>query len=66
MENKSKNTENIKQKKHALFNTHSADLVLRITVIEPIALSKFTTYIYQYTTVGSQQSQQNDSNIGVS
>jgi len=42
---------------------HSADRVLRNTVIEPIGLLKFTSYIYQYKTAASQQSQHNDSNI---
>jgi len=66
MENKCKNSENRKQKKNALINTHSADRVLRHTVIEPIGLRKFTSYFYQFTTAGSQQSQHNDSNIGPS
>jgi len=64
MENKCNNGEI--EKKHALTNTHSADRVTRNTVIEPIGLHKFTSYIYQYTTAGSQQSQHNDSNIGPS
>jgi len=66
MENKCNNGENRKRKRHALFNTHLADRVSRNTVIEPIGLCKFTLYIYQYTTAGSQQSQHNDSNIGPS
>jgi len=37
------------KKKHALTNTHSADRVLRNTVIEPIGLGKLTPYIYRYT-----------------
>jgi len=65
-ENKWNNTENIKHKRHASTNTHSADRVSRNTVIEPIGLRKFTPYIYQYTTAGSRKSQHNDSNIGPS
>ena len=42
----------------------SAERVSRNTVIEPIGLRKFTSCIYQYTTVGSRQSQHNDPNIG--
>jgi len=55
MENKCNNSVNIEQKKHALTNTHSADRVLRNTVIEPIGLRKFTSYVFQYTTAGSRQ-----------
>jgi len=43
---------------------HSADRVLVNRMIEAVGLRKFTSYIYQYTTAGSQQSQHNDSNIG--
>ena len=52
--------------KHALTNTHSAGRVSRNTVIEPIGLRKFTSYIYQYTTAGSQQTQYSYTNIGPS
>jgi hypothetical protein len=38
MENKCNNSENREQNTHALTNTHSADRVLRHTVIEPIGL----------------------------
>jgi len=57
MEYKCNNSEKKKEKKHAPTNTHSVDRVLRNTVIEPIGLRKFTSYIYQYTMAGSQQSQ---------
>jgi len=43
MENKYNNSNN---RKRALINTHSADRVSRNTVIKPIGLRKFTTYIY--------------------
>ena len=39
-----------RKKKQAFTNTPSADRVLRNTVMEPIALHKFTPYIYRYTT----------------
>jgi len=50
--------------KHALTNTHSASRNLRNTVIKPAGLRKFTSYLYQYTTAGTQQLQHNNSNIG--
>ena len=54
----------MENRKHAVTNTHSAEHSLCNTGIRPIGLCKFTTYIYQYTTAGTQQSQQIDTNVG--
>jgi len=51
---------------HALTNTHSASRNPRNTTIKPVALLKFTSYLYQYITAGTQQLQHNNSNIGPS
>jgi len=50
-------------RKHALANTHLADQSLRNTQLCPIGLRKLTMYISQYTTAGTQLSQQNNTNI---
>jgi len=52
--------------KHALTNTHSACRNLRNAMIKPVCLRKFTSYLYQYITAGTQQLQHNNSNIGPS
>ena len=52
--------------KNALTNTHSASCNPRNTMIKPVGLRKFTSYLYQYTTAGTQQLQQDNSNIGLS
>ena len=54
----------MENRKHAVTNTHSANHSLRNTETSPIGLSKFSTYIYQYTTADTQQSQQIDTHIG--
>jgi len=52
--------------KHALTNMLSASRNLRDTMIKPVGLRKFTSYLYQYTTAATQQLQHNNSNIGPS
>jgi len=49
---------------HAFTNTHSASSNPPNTLIKHVGLRKFTSYLYQYTTTGSQQLQYNNSNIG--
>ena len=51
--------------KHALTNTHLASRNQR-TMIKPVGLRKFTSYLYQYITAGTQQLQHNNSNISPS
>jgi hypothetical protein len=51
-------------RKHALTNKHSADQSLRNTQLCPIGLRKLTTHVCQYTTTGTQLSEQNNTNIG--
>ena len=52
--------------KHALKNTYSASRNSRDTMTKHVGLCKFTSYLYQYLTAGTQQLQHNNSNIGPS
>jgi len=52
--------------KYDLPNKRSASRNPRNTTIKHVGLRKFTSYLYQYTTAGTQQLQHNNSNIGPS
>ena len=52
--------------KYALTNTLSASRNLRDTIIKHVGLRKFTSYLYQYATAGTQTLQHNNLKIGPS